>query len=79
MTRILVDSSLPDKVAVLTEPAEFCDATGRILGRYFPQPNPETHEGLEPPFSRKELAERRKLEGKTYTTAEVLAYLERLP
>jgi len=78
MTRIVIDAGLPDKLLALAQPAELCDANGRVVGQFFPQPNPAEYEGLEPPFSPEELNERRKLKGKRYTTAEVLAYLEKL-
>ena len=38
MSTIVADATLPAKLAVLTEPVEIVDETGRKLGRYLPEP-----------------------------------------
>ena len=77
MTRLIVDASLPDKLSGLVYPAEICDASGRILGHFFPQLDPLEY-NLQPQISEEELQRRKQSQERTYTTAEVLAYLEQL-
>jgi hypothetical protein len=38
MSTIVADATLPAKLAILTEPTEIVDETGRKLGRYIPEP-----------------------------------------
>jgi hypothetical protein len=78
MTRILVDDLLRSKLHDLTQPLELCDAQGRVVGRFLPVIDPSLYEGLESPLSKEELQRRKQNKGKTYTTAEVLAHLEKL-
>ena len=78
MTRIIVDELLKSKLNDLTQPLELCNAEGRVLARVFPVLDPALYEGLECPFSPEEIEHRKKNKGKTYTTAEVLAHLEKL-
>lgn len=77
MTRLLVDAMLPGKLAGLLHPVELCDAEGRVIGRFFPHLDPSEYD-LEPQISREELERRKRSNEKTYTTAEVLAHLEKL-
>jgi hypothetical protein len=77
MTRLIVDATLPDKLASLLQPTELCDAQGRVLGRFYPQLEPSEY-NLEPQITKEELQRRKQSGEKTYTTAEVLAYLEKL-
>ena len=77
MTRIPIDETLPQKLASLILPVELCDATGRVVGRFTPILDPNEYD-LEPQISAEELQRRRQCKGKGYTTAEVLAYLEKL-
>jgi len=78
MTRIIADEVLRAKLQGLAEPIELCDPSGRLLGRYLPALDPQLYEGLESPLSKEELEKRKQSKGKTYTTQEVLAHLERL-
>ncbi|HZY86201.1 MAG TPA: hypothetical protein VFE78_15315 [Gemmataceae bacterium] len=77
MTQIVVDEILRGKLQNLTQPVELCDSSGRVLGRVFPLLDPSEYD-LEPKISHEELQRRKQSKEKTYTTAEVLAYLERL-
>lgn len=77
MPRLIVDASLPGKLLNLVQPVELCDVSGRVLGRFFPQLNPSEY-NLEPQVSQEELQRRKQSNERTYTTAEVLAYLETL-
>ena len=77
MTRVIVDETLRHKLHNLTQPLELCDADGQLLARLTPALDRLQYEGLEPPLSHEELQRRRQNKGKTYTTAEVLAHLEK--
>jgi hypothetical protein len=78
VTRIVIDEALGSKLQNLTGPVEFCNAAGQLLGRFWPHFDPSQYEGLEPQISKEEFRRRMQNKGKTYTTAEVLAYLEKL-
>ncbi len=78
MTRITLDADLRSKLLDLTQPLELCDESGRVLARVLPAIDPSLYEGLEPQISEEDLQRRWQSKGKTYTTAEVLAYLEKL-
>lgn len=80
MVRIVVDENLHKKLQELDYPVELCDASGRVIGRFEPD---LSNFDLEPPLPTEE--ELRVMEkelndpnAKRYTTAEVLAHLERL-
>ena len=79
MTKILVDQPLRTKLQNFTQPLEFYDEAGRILGRFFPAIDPSDYEDPEPPIPEEEL-QQRMLEkgGKTSTTDQVIEYLEKL-
>ncbi len=78
MTRIIVDETLRKKLHNFSEPLELCDAAGQVVARLLPAFDPSEYEGLEPQISKEELQRRKQHKGKTYSTAEVLAYLEKL-
>jgi hypothetical protein len=78
MTKVIVDETLLSKLHNLTQPLELCDQAGQVLGRVFPTVDLSEYEPWEPPISEEEL-QRREQETESYTTAEVLAYLESLP
>jgi len=77
MTRIILDDAMKAKLHNLTEPLELCDPTGRVLARVVPRYDPEEYD-LEPKISQEEIERRSASNEPTYTTAEVLAYLEKL-
>jgi hypothetical protein len=62
----------------LAERLELCDESGNVVARILPASDGALEGSSEPQISREELDRRRASEGKTYTTAEVLAYLERI-
>jgi hypothetical protein len=93
MTRIILDAGLRQKLNNLREPLELCDESGRVLGRFtpalelcdesgrvlgqlYPPLESSPTNGTEPHLSEEEL-QRREQEPE-YSTAEVLAYLEKL-
>lgn len=77
MTKVIVDAALRSKLRDLTEPLELCNESGQVLGHVFPTMDLSQYEAWEPPISEEELR-RREQETESYTTAEVLAYLENL-
>jgi hypothetical protein len=77
MTKIMIDATLPDKLSTLTQAVDLCDAWGRVLGRYIPKLDP-TEYVLEPQISDAEIERRLQDKSQSYTTAEVLAHLEKL-
>jgi hypothetical protein len=78
MTRIVVDASLRSMLQAASQPVELCDESGQVLGRFLPAVDLSQYEPLEPQVSDEELERRSRSKEKTYTTAEVLAYLEKL-
>ena len=79
MSKITVDSSLVAKLQESREPVNLCDESGRVLGRFFPEPTAADYEAAErarPKLSEEEL---QMIEsGPTFTTAEVIRHLESL-
>jgi hypothetical protein len=78
MTRVIVDAALLSRLLNLNEPVELCDDSGRVLARVVPISGLSEYEPLEPQVSDEELLRRARSNDKTYTTAEVLAHLEKL-
>ena len=78
MTRIIVDTTLGSKLQPLAEVVELCDESGQILGRFIPAVDLSQYGPLEPQISDAELERRSKSNEPRYTTAQVLAYLEKL-
>jgi hypothetical protein len=78
MTRVTVDAALLSKLHDLKMPLELCDESGRVLARVRPAVDLSQYEPLEPQVSDEELRRRALANEKDYTTAEVLAYLEKL-
>ena len=77
MTRVVVDEALRNKLHNLSQPLELCDESGRVLARLVPLLDPSRY-NLEPQISQEEIRRRKQSKGKSYTTAEVLAQLEKL-
>jgi len=77
MTQVIVDEMLRGKLHNLSQPLELCDASGRVLARLIPLLDPSQY-NLEPQISQEEIRRRKQAKEKSYTTAEVLAYLETL-
>jgi hypothetical protein len=78
MTRIICDAALREKLHNLVTPIELCDESGHVLARVVPVVGAGLSASPEPQITHEELERRRSQGGKTYTTAEVLAYLEGL-
>lgn len=75
MTKLVLNETLRKLLPDLSGPVEFCDEKGQVIGRFLPEV--PFHIGREPPPLSKEELDRRLAEP-TYSTAEVLAYLESL-
>lgn len=78
MTQIILDASASGQLHNLTQPAELCDPSGRVLGRFVPLIDLSEWEPVSPDISEEELDRRAKSNQKRYSTAEVLAHLEKL-
>jgi hypothetical protein len=77
MTKVVLDGALRSKLHNLAEPLELCDESGLVLARVFPSLELSEYEPWEPPMSEEDLRQR-EAETESYTTAEVLDYLENL-
>ena len=78
MSRVLVNDTLRSLLHNLSEPLEFYDDSGRVVGRFLPEFDLSEYEAWEPPPLSEEEYQRRAQETESYTTAEVIAYLEKL-
>ncbi len=78
MTPIILDATVSSKLNTVVLPVDLCDPSGRVLGRFVPLIDPSEWEPLSPDISEEELDRRCKSNEKRYTTAEVLAHLEKL-
>lgn len=78
MPKIVIDAALGRQLQAITEPVELCDDSGRVLGRFAPAVDLSQYEFVDLPISDEELQRLSRSQEKTYTTAEVLAYLEKL-
>jgi len=76
MTKVVLDAILRQKLQNLTQPLELCNESGQVLARLTPILDLSKYEPLQPQVSEEELLRRSQSEEKTYTTAEVLAFLE---
>jgi hypothetical protein len=76
MTQVILDATLRNKLHDLKQPLELCDESGKVLARIIPVLDESQYEAVEPPISPEELEQAR--QGPDYSTAEVLAHLERL-
>ncbi len=78
MSQIILDAAVCGKLNNLTCAVEICDPSGRVLGRFVPLLDMSEWEPLSPDISDDELERRAKSNEDRYTTAQVLAHLEKL-
>ena len=78
MSRVTIDKDLMDKLLNLAEPLELVDSQGRVLAQVTPTADLSKFEPWEPAFDEEELRRLEQSNQKRYTTAEVLAHLEKL-
>lgn len=76
MTQIVVTDTLRALLHDLSQSVELTDASGRVLARVIPVLDPANYEPVEPDLSPEEYA--RRLQEPDFSTAEVIAHLERL-
>lgn len=76
MTRIVLDDRLRSRFLDFARPLELCDAAGRVVGMFVPTVDYAAVERARPPLSDQELDRRN--QSASFTTAEVLARLEKL-
>jgi hypothetical protein len=77
MTQLILDETLLQKLPMLTQPVELCNPDGTVLGQFVPRLDPLKYD-LEPKVSDEELDRREQCLEPSYSTAEVLARLEKL-
>jgi hypothetical protein len=78
MTQIILDSAVLNRLNNLTQSVELCDVSGKVVGRFIPRIDMSEWEAVSPAASEEELDRREQAGEKRYTTAEVLARLEKL-
>ncbi len=78
MTRVVIESALAARLAALTGGAELCTEDGKVVGRFIASVVPPEWEPASPGITEEELERRKKSAGRRYSTAEVLAHLEKL-
>ena len=71
MTQIMIDAQVRSKLMNLSRTLELVDETGHVLGVFTPR------KSREPQISEEEM-DRREREQESFSTAEVLAHLEKL-
>jgi hypothetical protein len=76
MTRVLLDEVLRNKLLDLRQPLELCDESGKVLARVTPVGQIAANAATEPQLSEEEL--QRREQEPDYSTAEVVAHLEKL-
>jgi hypothetical protein len=77
MTQIVVDAALREKLRDLSQPLELLGENGELLGRFTPAPRLPDALAREPQLTEEEW-KRLEEEPALYSTAEVLAHLEKL-
>ena len=77
MSRVTVDGALSAKLHELGQPAELCDPSGKVLGRFVPALDFSKWEAIAPEASSEEL-DRREQSADWHSTKEVVARLARL-
>jgi hypothetical protein len=78
VTQIKLDADLSRKMREMSSAVELCDPSGRVLGHFVPIVDMSEWEAVTPEASEEELDRRERSNEKRYTTAEVLAHLEKL-
>jgi hypothetical protein len=77
MTQIILEAGDSDKLGKVTQTVELCDPSGRVLRRFVPLIDLSEWVPLSPDISEEELDRRAKSAEKRYSTAAVLAQLEK--
>jgi hypothetical protein len=77
MTRIVINAEIRKLLHNLSEPVELCDDAGRVVARVTPTVDLSEWDVAEPEDDEAEL-QRRERETESFTTDEVMSYLEKL-
>ncbi|MBI1914662.1 MAG: hypothetical protein HYS12_07980 [Planctomycetes bacterium] len=77
MTKVILDEATEARFTGLAGRVAVCDHEERTLGIFIPVADHSLYEGVEIPFTEDDLKKAEE-ETESYTTAEVLAYLESL-
>jgi hypothetical protein len=77
MTRIVINAEIRKLLHNLSEPVELCDDTGRVVVRVTPAVDLSEWDVAEPEDDEAEL-QRREKETESFTTDEMISYLEKL-
>ena len=77
MTQVVLDVETRRKLKDLQQPLELCDEAGQVMGLLYPMPKKTTKGGTESSIGEEELRRRQQEKG-GFTTAELLAHLEKL-
>jgi hypothetical protein len=78
MTQIRLDAMMSAQLHQLAGPVELCDPAGRVLGCFVPSADLTDWVPVMPEVSEAELDRREASAERRYSTAEVVAHLERL-
>lgn len=78
MPQIILDANLSGRLHQLGQAVELCDPAGKVIGRFVPIVDLSRWEPVTPDVSQEELDRRACSNEKRYSTAEVLAHLEKL-
>lgn len=78
MTRITLDAASATRLTGVFQTVELCDPSGKVLGRFVPAAEVAEWEPMIPEVSEEELDRREQSGEERYSTAEVLAALEKL-
>jgi hypothetical protein len=77
MTRVFLDANSATRLHDVCHTVELCDPSGRVLGRFIPVSDPSEWEPMGPDVTEEELDGRERSREKRYSTAEVVAHLEK--
>ncbi len=77
MSQITLAASMSSKLIHLTQSVELCDPSGLVIGRFVPLIDLSVWEPLSPDIGEEELERRANSTEQRFTTAEVLALLEK--
>jgi hypothetical protein len=76
VSSVVVDANLSRQLQSLNQPIHLCDPSGRVIGTFTPS---EEWDVTGPDVSDDEILQQLQRKEPTFTTAEVLAHLGRLP
>ncbi len=78
MTQVILDEHSASRLYDISYTVELCDSSGRVLGRFVPASDLSEWEPMIPDATEDELDRREQSNEKRFSTAEVVARLEKL-